>query len=212
MARARCRRSRVRDHALAKPPSRHPLVSRFVKVRLSTPQPHGGVERRCLDLWHKISQRLTPEEIARLVLSYEAGSSTTQLEDAFGLSHGSVVRLLQKHGVETRFPGLSDEEAATAQKLYESGSPLAEVSKQVGQHEAPRPWRPRAHARRTRRTARRVLNRGAGSRAVRPRVDGRIRARSTAGATPATLSRTSTDPRRRRNTLLPPSSPRQAGW
>jgi hypothetical protein len=95
-----------------------------VRRDVELPQPHPPA--------HKVTQRLSPDEIARLVQSYEAGASTTQLEQEFGLGHGTVIRLLQKHGVKTRLKGLSESETAEARQLYESGLPLAEVSKRVG--------------------------------------------------------------------------------
>lgn len=80
---------------------------------------------------HKILQRLDAEVITRLIQSYEAGRSTTQLRSEFGLSQGSVVKLLQQHGVETRFHGLTDAETEAARELYESGLALAKVGEKL---------------------------------------------------------------------------------
>jgi hypothetical protein len=43
------------------------------------------------------------------------------------LSQGTVVKLLQQHGVETRFQGLTESETDAARELYESGLSLAKV-------------------------------------------------------------------------------------
>lgn len=81
---------------------------------------------------HKVIHRLSGEDVSRLVEAYRGGVSTTQLGRDFGLGHGTVVRLLQQHEVTTRFKGLDESELAIAQRLYESGLPLATVSKEIG--------------------------------------------------------------------------------
>lgn len=81
---------------------------------------------------HKLSHRLTPEEMARLAEEYKAGKTTTQLEVQFQLSHGSVVKLLQDQGVTIRSRGLSQVELEQIVECYESGLSIVQVAQKLG--------------------------------------------------------------------------------
>src|ERR1700733_4805546 len=60
----------------------------------------------------KLDQRLKPEILAKIVAGYEAGEPSTALAVAFGLSKGSVIRLLRQAGISIRNQGLSDDQIA----------------------------------------------------------------------------------------------------
>lgn len=86
---------------------------------------------------HKVRQRLTPEAQADLVASYQAGSSVNELCRQSGLGKGTVLRLLEAAGVETRKrPGLDIDQLAEAVRLYESGLSLADVGSTVGREQS----------------------------------------------------------------------------
>ncbi len=82
---------------------------------------------------HKLSQRLAPGVAEELAEAYRVGASTTELGPRFGLSHGSVLRLLAEQGVEMRRQGLSESDARTAARMYQDeGLSLAEIGTQFG--------------------------------------------------------------------------------
>jgi AraC-like DNA-binding protein len=51
---------------------------------------------------HKLAQRLTAEELTSLQDVYRAGASLAELQQQFGLSRGSVQRMLREDGVRRR--------------------------------------------------------------------------------------------------------------
>ena len=50
----------------------------------------------------KLSQRLSAETLAAIVAMYEAGATTREVGNKFGLTHSSVIKLLKTHGVTMR--------------------------------------------------------------------------------------------------------------
>jgi DNA-directed RNA polymerase specialized sigma24 family protein len=51
---------------------------------------------------HRLSSRLSTEQIDDVVQRYEAGMTIAELEEKHGLSHGAVLRALHRSGVEMR--------------------------------------------------------------------------------------------------------------
>lgn len=80
----------------------------------------------------KLSQRLGQETIRQIVARYEAGEPSTALMQAFGLSKGSVLKVLRESGVAIRNQGLNAEQIKEAQRLYEAGWSLARLGEQFG--------------------------------------------------------------------------------
>ena len=83
---------------------------------------------------HKITQRLTPEQIEELVEAYRAGETAAALSRQWKISRGTVARLLETRGVELHQRGLSDVELAAAIGLYAAGQSLVVISKQLDQN------------------------------------------------------------------------------
>lgn len=81
---------------------------------------------------HRVELRLAPEELAQLVLDYEAGWSSTELQARYRLGKGSVLRLLREAGVEMRRRPLAAEQMRAITKLYESGLTIREVAAELG--------------------------------------------------------------------------------
>lgn len=77
---------------------------------------------------HKLDQRLEPEVIAELVAAYESGVPTTQLTKTYGLSKGSVLKLLSEAGVTMRRQGLDESQIREAAGRYSGGASLASVA------------------------------------------------------------------------------------
>ena len=80
----------------------------------------------------KLSQRLGPNTIRQIVRRYEAGEPSTALMAAFGLSKGSVLKVLREAGAVMRNQGLNDGQIEEAQQLYEIGWSLARVGEKFG--------------------------------------------------------------------------------
>jgi transposase-like protein len=80
----------------------------------------------------KLRQRLRPDTIAQIVGRYQAGESSTSLAATFGISKGSVIRLLRDADVPIRNQGLTDDQIAEAARLYASGQSLAQIGAHLG--------------------------------------------------------------------------------
>jgi hypothetical protein len=75
----------------------------------------------------KLDQRLKPAKVAEIVARYEAGEPSTAVAASYGLSKGSVIRLLHEAGIPIRRQGLTVEQTSEAARLYESGWSLAKI-------------------------------------------------------------------------------------
>lgn len=81
---------------------------------------------------HRLDQRLSDELIAELVQAYGDGATTAELRQRYGLSQGSVLKLLRDHGVTLRWQGLSKTDKSTAIELYRDGASLAQLGARFG--------------------------------------------------------------------------------
>ncbi|MGW4126042.1 helix-turn-helix domain-containing protein [Nocardia sp. NPDC004711] len=90
------------------------------------PQPASAAEP------FKLSQRLGQETIRQIVARYEAGEPSTALMSAFGLSKGSLLKVLRDAGVAMRNQGLSPEQINEAEQLYGAGWSLARIGEKLG--------------------------------------------------------------------------------
>lgn len=79
---------------------------------------------------HRLDQRLSNDAVAELVRAYEAGASTADLRQRFGLSQGSVLKLLRTHDVTLRRQGLDEANKSVAVRLYKDGATLAQLGSQ----------------------------------------------------------------------------------
>jgi DNA-directed RNA polymerase specialized sigma24 family protein len=64
--------------------------------------------------------------------AYRAGASLAELQQQFGLSRGSVQRLLREAGVRRRQKRLSDPEVALLVERYEAGLTIREIATEQG--------------------------------------------------------------------------------
>jgi DNA-directed RNA polymerase specialized sigma24 family protein len=72
------------------------------------------------------------EVLAQVVADYEAGASTAELQQRFGLSKGSVLSILHDSGVKVRRQPLGDGDIARITELYESGLSIRETARKLG--------------------------------------------------------------------------------
>lgn len=75
---------------------------------------------------HKLDMRLDSETVARLVAEYEAGTSSTELEQDFNLSNASVMKLRREAGAKLRRRGLHDADVSEANSALPE-RPLAQA-------------------------------------------------------------------------------------
>jgi transcriptional regulator of aromatic amino acid metabolism len=68
---------------------------------------------------------LSAEDIADIVHRYEAGDTTQQIGNRYGISKTRVATVLRKQGITIRRQGLTIEQASEAEMLYANGKSLA---------------------------------------------------------------------------------------
>jgi lambda repressor-like predicted transcriptional regulator len=81
---------------------------------------------------HKLEQRLTAEEVGALQDMYRAGATLAEVQRQFGLSRGSVQRVLRERGIRRRRKSLTDIEIAGLVKRYEAGLTIREIGEEQG--------------------------------------------------------------------------------
>jgi Mor family transcriptional regulator len=68
---------------------------------------------------------LTAQDATEIVQRYEAGETTQQVGNHYGISKTRVATILRKQGIAIRRQGLSDEQVTEAAKFYAAGRSLA---------------------------------------------------------------------------------------
>lgn len=97
--------SYLREHIAASPP-RSPLL------RQNVPKPRS-------------KRFLSAQDIANVVRRYEAGETTQQIGNRYGISKTRVATALREQGITIRRHGLSDQQVNEAAALYVAGKSLA---------------------------------------------------------------------------------------
>jgi transposase-like protein len=100
------------------------LMEKSAKMPVRTLEPIVPIQR--------IDRRLSAETIAELVHAYRDGASTTELRRRYGLSQGSVIKILHSHRVEMRGHGMTDDDLPAAAELYRRGATLAQLGERFG--------------------------------------------------------------------------------
>jgi hypothetical protein len=109
--------------------SKLPSIARFTS---STPISGVPLERTGRSRVHNVRKRLGDDAITRLVADYEAGAPTTKLTTKYGIGKGTVLRILDDHGVTRRHQPLTEEQVQEAMELYQRGWSLARVGQFLG--------------------------------------------------------------------------------
>lgn len=118
--------------AYSKPVYQGSRLRKLVEMLPSLQVKGRNVEAAPLPRVFKVSQRLTAEAEGELAEAYRAGATTTELRRRYGLSQGSVLRLLAEQGVEMRQQGLCEADVPVAAKLYVAGWTLAQLGTKYG--------------------------------------------------------------------------------
>jgi orotate phosphoribosyltransferase-like protein len=80
-----------------------------------------------------LSRRLEKHVVADIARAYEAGASSTELAQEFGVSRTGVLNLLRESGVKVRTRRtLTEAEVDTAERLYGEGWILREIGQDLG--------------------------------------------------------------------------------
>lgn len=77
---------------------------------------------------HAARRRLSPETVNQLVADYEAGKSSTVLMKTYDLGKGTVLSILEEHGVQMRGQGLPATRLQEAVEFYNAGLSLKRVA------------------------------------------------------------------------------------
>lgn len=91
-------------------------------------------ERPGPSLPRSIRRRLGPQQVDQLCADYQAGQTTRQLSEAYGIGKTAVTRLLREQGVPLRHQGLSPDQVQQAAELYQAGQSVAQVASALGFH------------------------------------------------------------------------------
>jgi hypothetical protein len=113
--------------------SKFPSIARFPS---SSPMTGVPIERtgRSTHRVHNVRKRLGSDVISQLIADYEAGASTPALMKRYKISKGTVLRLLQSHGITMRHQQMTDAEITEAIQLYQQGWSLAQVGEKLGRN------------------------------------------------------------------------------
>lgn len=76
--------------------------------------------------------RLGNDRLGQLLADYETGTETAELQRRYGLSKGSVRKLLTDAGVAPHRRPLSNDEVGACARLYEGGMTIREVAAELG--------------------------------------------------------------------------------
>jgi hypothetical protein len=75
---------------------------------------------------------LTAQDVTDIVAHYQAGDTTQQLGNRYGISKTRVASVLREQGVTIRRQGMSDEQVKEAATLYAAGKSLAWLGDRYG--------------------------------------------------------------------------------
>lgn len=81
---------------------------------------------------HRLDVRLGAEALDQLIIDYQAGLTGPELQSRYGLSKGSVLRLLHEAGVQLRRQPVRGGQLAEMVALYESGLSIRQVAAELG--------------------------------------------------------------------------------
>lgn len=80
----------------------------------------------------RISRRLEPKTIDRLVAEYMTGTTSAELGRRYGIAKSSVLKLVRQAGEQVRHPRLSVAETARLVELYEAGLQQKDIAERLG--------------------------------------------------------------------------------
>ncbi|WP_420898072.1 helix-turn-helix domain-containing protein [Cryobacterium lyxosi] len=81
---------------------------------------------------HRLSSRLSAQQIKDIVRRYEAGESARTLASEFGVAPSALLRLLRERNVVVRQQVVTPEQDETMARDYEAGMTMAELEEKHG--------------------------------------------------------------------------------
>jgi DNA-directed RNA polymerase specialized sigma24 family protein len=80
----------------------------------------------------RVSKRLKPEAIERMIAEYVTGTTAAELGRRYGLAKSTVLQLIRQAGEQVRHPLLSESETAQLLALYKTGLPQKDIAERLG--------------------------------------------------------------------------------
>jgi DNA-binding CsgD family transcriptional regulator len=84
----------------------------------------------------RVDQRLSAEDVQRMVVDYQDGASGRELAERFGIARSTVIGLLREQQVAVRHLRLTAEEVERAVTWYREGVRQIEIAERLGRHKA----------------------------------------------------------------------------
>lgn len=81
---------------------------------------------------HKLTKRLSPEQIEEVLQRYASGESAALIATAYGVATSALTRLLRERSVVVRKHGVPEEIARRLAVKYEAGATIAQLEAQHG--------------------------------------------------------------------------------
>lgn len=81
---------------------------------------------------HRLDMRIDPERRAALVADYERGTETSELQTIYGLSKGSVRKILNEAGIKLHRTPLTADQRAECHRLRAQGLTQRKIAAQLG--------------------------------------------------------------------------------
>lgn len=79
----------------------------------------------------RTARQIKGDQAQALITAFQAGATVYELGRRFGIDRQTVSRILKRHGIETRWRTITEEQVDTAVRLYEQGLSLAQVGERL---------------------------------------------------------------------------------
>ncbi|HEY2764678.1 MAG TPA: helix-turn-helix domain-containing protein, partial [Pseudonocardiaceae bacterium] len=76
-------------------------------------------------------RHLEPDQVEKLITSYQAGATVYELGDLFGINRKTASRILRRHGIPLRRASLRPEQVGEAAQLYKDGWSTAQIAQRM---------------------------------------------------------------------------------
>lgn len=104
------------------------LCKEWAELRKRISESPGRPAQLSQDVRKPRSKRfLTAQDVTDIAHCYEAGETTQQIGNHYGISKTRVVTILREHGLTIRRQGLTDEQVTEVATLYALGRSLAQL-------------------------------------------------------------------------------------
>jgi hypothetical protein len=83
---------------------------------------------------HRISARLSEEQVRQVCSEYQRGVTTRTIATRYRIGKTTVTKLLREHDVPLRHQGLDAQQVSQAVRLYRAGKSVAQVGAELNFH------------------------------------------------------------------------------